>query len=57
MIQGPCCIRDEAAQRLLQLGYDITCLTAQRKSELAALLTAHHEQGQGAQTLTQRSVH
>ncbi|KAA6420569.1 MAG: methionine sulfoxide reductase B [Trebouxia sp. A1-2] len=32
---------DEAAQRLSQSGYDITPLTAQKKSELAAMLTDH----------------
>lgn len=35
------CAGDEAAQRLSQSGYDITPLTAQKKSELAAMLTDH----------------
>ena len=32
---------DEVAQRISQSGYDITPLTAQKKSELAELLTDH----------------
>ena len=32
---------DEVAQRMSQSGYDITPLTAQKKSELAELLTDH----------------
>ena len=35
------CAGDEAAHRLSQSGYDITPLTAQKKSELAAMLTDH----------------